>query len=83
MHQNNGFLAMYSYIKDALMLKTGIFKISWESKTEITEHNYYDLDDQAFTMIMSEEGVKLLEHTEKSEPGDGPSDTPQADAAVN
>jgi hypothetical protein len=83
MHQNNGFMAMYSYIKDALMLKTGVFKVSWESKEEITERSYYDIDDQTFTAIINEEGVEILEHTEKSKPGDGPSSTPQSDAAIN
>ena len=83
MHQNNGFMVMYSYIKDALLQKTGVVKLSWESKTEEVEETYNDIDDQAFVKIITEEGVELLEHTEKSEPGDGPSSTPQADAAVN
>jgi hypothetical protein len=65
------------------MSKTGIFKVSWESKKEETEESFYDLDDEAFTAIITEEGVELLEHTEKSEPGDGPSSTPQSDSAVN
>ena len=83
MNQNPGFMTMYSYVKDALMQKTGIVKISWESKEEETEESYFDLDDQQFAMLVNEEGVELLEHTEKSEPGDGPSSTPQSDSAVN
>ena len=83
MHQNHGFMNMYSYIKDAMMQKTGIFKVSWESKEEETEEAYNDLDYQQFAMLINEEGVELLEHTEKSEPGDGPSSTPQSDAAIN
>ena len=83
MHKNNGFMVTYSYVKDALTQKTGIVKISWESKTEETEENYSDLDDQQFAMLVSEDGVKILEHTEKPEPGDGPSSTPSEDSAVN
>ena len=83
MRQNPGYRNLYSYCKDALLQKTGIVKISWESKEEETEHSYYDLDDDAFDLLVSEEGVEVLEHTEKPQPGDGPSETPASDSAYN
>ena len=83
MHQNPGYQVIYSYIKDALLQKTGITKVSWESKEEDVEESYYDLDDDQFALLVREEGVEVIEHTEKSAPGDGPSDTPATDSAYN
>lgn len=83
MVQNPGYMTMFSYVKDACLQKTGIVKVSWESKEEETEESYFDLDDDQFALLTNEEGVEVIEHTEKDAPDDGPSSTPATDSAYN
>ena len=81
MQQNPGFLVLYSFIKDALLQKTGIVKIHWDEHDEETEETYYDMDDQQFAMLVSDPSVELVEHTPKPMPGDGPDNAPATDPA--
>lgn len=68
MQQNPGFMVLYSFIKDALMSKTGIVKIWWEEREEEQRETYYDLTDDQFAMVAqavmeSDGAMKIVEHT--------------------
>src|SRR5499426_1211471 len=43
MQQNPGFLVLYSFIKDALLSKTGLVKVMWEESEREERETYYDL----------------------------------------
>lgn len=81
MQQNPGFLILYSFIKDALLQKNGIVKVSWDAREEETEETYYDMDDQQFMLLVSDPSVEMIAHTPKPQPGDGPDTTPETDPA--
>jgi hypothetical protein len=63
MQQNPGFLILYSYIKDALLQKNGFVKVYWEERTEEERETYFDLTDEQFAMIATDEDVEIIEHT--------------------
>ena len=51
---NNGFLAMHSAFKDALIRKVGILKCWWDDQTTIDAYNYTGLDDNAFAALAAD-----------------------------
>ncbi len=61
---NPGFMILYSFIKDALLSKTGIVKIWWEERKVEERETYYGLSDDEYAMLMDDEDVDLVEHTE-------------------
>lgn len=63
MQQNDGFLILYSFIKDALLQKNGFCKVYWEERTEEERETYYGLDDDQMAMIAQDEDVEIVEHT--------------------
>lgn len=73
MQQNPGFMVLYSFIKDALLSKTGIVKIWWEEREEEQRETYYDLTEEQFMMVaqevMASDGaMKIVEHTVNNAP---------------
>lgn len=61
--KNDGFLVMYSWFKDALLSKNGIVKAYVEEVTEITEEKYFDMLDEEFQALLSDEEVEVIEHS--------------------
>ena len=73
MQQNPGFMVLYSFIKDALLSKTGIVKIWWEEREEEERETYYDLSEDQFALLVqqvaeSDGQMKIIEHTVNNEP---------------
>jgi len=73
MQQNPGFMVLYSFIKDALLSKTGIVKIWWEEREEEERETYYDLSEDQFALLVqqvaeSDGQMKIVEHTVNNEP---------------
>src|SRR5262249_38605620 len=62
------FLVLYSFIKDALLSKVGVVKVWWECREEVERETYLDQPDDAFTLIVSQPGVEVVEHTEREAP---------------
>jgi hypothetical protein len=65
MQQNNGFLVLYSFIKEALLSKVGVVKVWWECRQEVERETYLDQPDDAFALIVAQPGVEIVEHTER------------------
>ena len=68
MQNNPGFMVLYSFIKDALLSKTGIVKVWWEEGEQEEYETYYDLSEDQFAALalaveMSDGGMKIAEHT--------------------
>lgn len=62
--ENNGFLVMYSFIKDALLLKNGIVKFWWDDSEEKSKETYSGLTDVELLDLLSDENVEPIEHTQ-------------------
>lgn len=61
--QNNGFLVLYEWIKDALLEKNGIVKY-WYDKTDTKrKETYYGLTDEQMPMLVKDENVEVIAHT--------------------
>ena len=61
---NDGFTALYTMFKDALLQKNGICKVYWDDSERVERETYENLSDDEFNMLIEEDGVEVLEHTE-------------------
>jgi len=68
MQKNPGFMILYSFIKDALLSKTGIVKVFWEESEKEERDTYYDLPDDAYNLLLSDPDIEIVEHTERDAP---------------
>ena len=66
--ENNGFTSLYSAFKDALIQKNGILKIYWDNSNKTEREEYTKLTDDEFNNLVSDEEVKVQNHTEYKEP---------------
>lgn len=62
LEKNNGFIALYTAMKDALLSKTGYIKVYWEDKEEIEKEFYKGLTDDEFALIAQDNDVEIIEH---------------------
>jgi hypothetical protein len=62
--QNDGFLTLYTWFKDALLSKNGFVKVYWENYTEYKTESYENLSDDEFAMLLQDPEVEALEHSE-------------------
>ncbi len=72
MQQNPGFMVLYSFIKDALLSKTGLVKVWWEENEQEERETYYNQsEDQYAVLVMACEAsggkMKIVEHTVNNE----------------
>ena len=67
---NNGFLAMHSAFKDALIRKVGILKCWWDDQTTIDAYNYTGLDDNALAALAADPDAMIT--VQASMPVGGP-----------
>ena len=60
--QLDGYTLLNDAIHDALVKKTGVLKIWWESNTEATMHTYTNVTDEEMMAIVNEPDVTVIEH---------------------
>lgn len=82
MQKNDGFIQLHDAIKDALLLKNGYIKRSWEEYSCPKVENYTGLNEEALTMLMTEleeahDAVEVLGKTERDETLDDGVNPPQ------
>jgi hypothetical protein len=63
MQQNPGFLVLYTFIKDALLSKTGIVKVWWEERALEERETYLDLTDDAFALLAADPDMEIAAHS--------------------
>lgn len=68
--QNNGFLVLYQWFKDALIQNNGVVKYWWDEKTTNTKEEYKGLTDQEYQTLMNDDYIEIKE--EKHEEYDDP-----------
>jgi hypothetical protein len=63
MQKNAGFQVLYDFIFDALLQKNGIAKVFWETSEREERESYFDLDDDAFALLIADPEIEIVEHT--------------------
>ena len=72
---NPGWEILYSWFTDALLSKNGIVKVWWDEYGEEEREEYRGLDEESFTVLISDDNVEVVEHTPYEDVG-------EADAVV-
>lgn len=62
---NEGFLVLYSMIKDALLSKLGIVKIFWEEVEDEQRETYDGLPEDSLALLVADANVEIVEQTER------------------
>ena len=58
---NNLFMVCYETFKDALVRKNGISKIWWNEEKEVQTFSFDGLSQEAYTVLMSDPDVEIVE----------------------
>lgn len=69
--QNNGFIIMYEWFKDALIQKNGVAKYWWEAKQATSKETYQGLTDGEYKGLTEDKTLielEELEHTQYDDP---------------
>lgn len=62
--RNNGWTLMEDFIRDALIAKTGVFKVSMRPKQCVAEETYSGQSPDEFALLVSDDSVEVLEYEE-------------------
>jgi hypothetical protein len=57
---NDGFLILHNWFKDALLQKTGIVKAYWDDKKDVTKERYENLSDDELLMLMQDQELEVV-----------------------
>lgn len=66
---NNGFLILNTWFKDALLQKMGVVKSYWDESETVTESTHENLTIEELLMLTAGDNVEVTHHTEKNEDG--------------
>lgn len=58
--QNDGFIIMHNWFKDALMQKVGVVKAYWQSNKDTTKEKYKDLTEDELTMLLADGDFEIV-----------------------
>lgn len=64
---NDGYHVLYSMIKDALLNKTGIAKVWWDTSESEERETYIDRSPEELALIVQDPDVEIVEHTAKED----------------
>src|ERR1019366_443627 len=65
---NNGFLALYCLIKDALLQKNGYVKVYWENWEDETKETYQGLTDLELASLAHDDELELVKQDTYADP---------------
>lgn len=65
MKENNGFITLHEFFKDALMQKNGFFKVWYENCDEVTVENYTGLNEIEFQLLQTDPAIEVTGMTER------------------
>jgi hypothetical protein len=68
---NQGFLILHHWFKDALLQKNGIVKVLWDDKMDYSDEEYEDLTDDQITMLMQDDDLEVVSQKVEEEMGMG------------
>ena len=61
--QNAGFVALYSFFKDALIQKNGYIKVYYEQFDKKKKEQYQGLTDDELAMLLQDKSIEVVAHT--------------------
>jgi hypothetical protein len=64
MKQNDGFIILHQFVKDALMQRNGIIKVYYAKRDDIKISEYTGITEDQFNHLLSQDGVEMLEQSE-------------------
>ena len=67
MKDNNGFLVIHQFVKDALMQKNGFIKVFYESIDKVKTERYTGLTEVEMQMVLADPEIEIVERTEHEE----------------
>lgn len=59
-NDNNGFVNIYNWFKDALLFKIGVLKVFWEENIQVVEEAYQNLSEDELTMLLDDEDIEVV-----------------------
>lgn len=62
--ENNGFLLLYTWFKDALLSKNGIMKAWWDDTPVKERETYRGLDDAELAELVQDQYIEVIEYSE-------------------
>jgi hypothetical protein len=62
---NDGFLILHNWFKDALMEKVGIVKAYWQDKKDVNYEKYQNLTDDELTYLLQDQEVEIVSQDTK------------------
>jgi len=65
--QNNGFFALLTFFKDALLQKNGFLKVYWEEYDKKKKEIYEGLGEDEVNLLLADPNVRLVEHTPRED----------------
>ena len=69
MKQNDGFIILHQFVKDALMQRNGILKVYYAKHSEYKVADYTGINEEQLNALLSNPGVELVEKTEYIDEG--------------
>lgn len=63
MKDNNGFVVIHQFVKDALLQKNGIIKVYYSKYDDVIKESYTGLIDVQLQMLVSAKDVEIVAHT--------------------
>jgi len=64
MKQNDGFILIHQFVKDALMQRNGILKVYYADDTEMWTSDYTGINDQEFQVLATMPDSEIIERSE-------------------
>lgn len=64
MKQNDGFIILHQFVKDALMQRNGILKVYYAKHNEVKTSDYTGINENQFNSLLSAEGIEMIEKSE-------------------
>lgn len=64
MKDNNGFIAIHTFVKDALLQKNGFIKVFYEDNTEVAKEAYTGLTEPELMMLQADPEIEITGYTE-------------------
>ena len=63
MKQNDGFIVLHQFVKDALMQRNGILKTYYSKRSEKKTSDYTGINEDQYNHLLSAEGVEVIEES--------------------
>ena len=64
MKQNDGFIILHQFVKDALMQRNGILKVYYAKHDETKTSDYTGINEDQFNALLSADGVEMVQKSE-------------------